>query len=433
MSRPVFILDLDRCTGCSACAIACRNENQTAPDINWRSVTTFNSMRLPQLGVLHFALSCNHCENPSCLRGCPASAYSIDSDGVVNLDTDRCMGCRYCLWVCPYGAPQFNESPGTMEKCTLCPERREQGRDPACVTACPVGALGFEIDGEPLLAELPGFPDAGTRPGIRITRRSVTVRAPEMTIKHPHYPLPEIKTADVHEGLKAEWPLWFFTSSVTAMVVWFVMALIEGVHVLVFPFAVVGAVAMGISALHLGNVKLMYRAIFNFRTSWISREVFFFSAFFLLACLHGLAPQIMLGKTALACGFLTLLSIDMVYRVRGQDIPMFGHSAMTLFSASFLVAILTRAALPLLVIGVFRAVIYSARGRRGPWAMFRITGLVILPALLWVVDSVAGQTIVITLIAIAELRDRAELYAELRFLSPQLQVENDLELANREY
>ena len=164
MSRVIFTLDLDRCTGCSACVIACRNENQTEPGMDWRTVTTFNSMRLPEFGVLHFALSCNHCENPSCQRGCPAAAYTIDPDGVVTLNAAHCIGCQYCSWVCPYEAPRFNESLGTMEKCTLCPDRREQGRDPACVTSCPVGALGFENEGDPETPALPGFPDTGLRP-----------------------------------------------------------------------------------------------------------------------------------------------------------------------------------------------------------------------------------------------------------------------------
>jgi anaerobic dimethyl sulfoxide reductase subunit B (iron-sulfur subunit) len=78
---------------------------------------------------------------------CPAKAITKREDGVVLIDANRCIGCRYCEWACPYGAPQFNEERGVMTKCDFCQDLQARGLNPACVDACPMRALGFgELD-----------------------------------------------------------------------------------------------------------------------------------------------------------------------------------------------------------------------------------------------------------------------------------------------
>ncbi len=164
--QALFTLDLDRCTGCSACAIACRSENLVDAQIDWRRIHTFNEQNLPEAAVFHYSLACNHCLDPACLYGCPANAYSKDpSTGAVLIDDDSCIGCRYCTWVCPYGAPQFNPASGIVEKCTFCSHRLVEGLQPACVESCPVDALGFVERGSPDGASPPGFPDVGLETG----------------------------------------------------------------------------------------------------------------------------------------------------------------------------------------------------------------------------------------------------------------------------
>jgi anaerobic dimethyl sulfoxide reductase subunit B (iron-sulfur subunit) len=87
------------------------------------------------------SVACNHCEKPICQEVCPTAAITKRDDGIVLIDQDKCVGCRYCEWACPYAAPQFDEDTGTMTKCTLCVDYIDAGQDPACVAACPSRAL----------------------------------------------------------------------------------------------------------------------------------------------------------------------------------------------------------------------------------------------------------------------------------------------------
>jgi anaerobic dimethyl sulfoxide reductase subunit B (iron-sulfur subunit) len=93
------------------------------------------------------SLSCMHCENPACVNVCPTTAMTKGEDGVVTIDASKCIGCRYCEWACPYGAPHFNESTGTMTKCNFCQDLLAEGQSPACVSACVMRALDYgELD-----------------------------------------------------------------------------------------------------------------------------------------------------------------------------------------------------------------------------------------------------------------------------------------------
>jgi anaerobic dimethyl sulfoxide reductase subunit B (iron-sulfur subunit) len=91
----------------------------------------------------YLSMSCNHCENPICVRSCPTTAMHKDENGIVSVDHDKCVGCRYCEWGCPYSAPQYNAELGKMTKCDFCRDYLEQGKDPACVSACPTRALKY--------------------------------------------------------------------------------------------------------------------------------------------------------------------------------------------------------------------------------------------------------------------------------------------------
>ena len=137
-----FFIDLSRCTGCYACVVACKDQNDIkAGPLKWRRVVRFESGRFPQVSVRSFSLSCMHCGNPPCVKSCPNRAISKrQEDGIVVVQTSKCIGCRTCSLVCPFGAPQFN-SEGKMEKCDYCLERTEQGLEPACVQVCPARAI----------------------------------------------------------------------------------------------------------------------------------------------------------------------------------------------------------------------------------------------------------------------------------------------------
>jgi Fe-S-cluster-containing dehydrogenase component len=160
-----FIFNADRCVGCKACETACKNENGTQPGISWRRVkqTAENSF---------LSISCNHCESPECFRVCPERAYAKRKDGIVIIDANLCNGCLDCVNACPYHAPQFDPVRHKVSKCTFCLERQQKGLQPACIAACPTGALQMGDFNELCLAgtvaKIDGFPDILlTRPSIR--------------------------------------------------------------------------------------------------------------------------------------------------------------------------------------------------------------------------------------------------------------------------
>ena len=434
MTQAGFFLDLDRCTGCAACVIACSTENRVEPELPWRRVHTFNAPRYSSAPVFHYSLACNHCADPSCLHNCPANAYTKDpSTGAVLLDETRCIGCRYCTWVCPYEAPQFNHQTGIMQKCTFCDHRQVDGIEPACVTACPVDALNFETRGDLPEVVRPGFPDTGLRPAIEVVgdRRQA---APQMTSpsSEPGHLCAGKPLA--WRGLREEWSLWLFTSIAIGLVALFTASAAQSAGFHLGLFAGAGFGAMAISAFHLGKIGRIWRGTLNFRRSWISREVVFFSAFLVGACVTGSSPAIPLYSSWIvaASGFAALLAMDMVYRVPGQPVITVPHSAMATLTAAFYIGILTRNPALLLPAAVVKLVLYLTRRERPSpagklLAPVRI-GVGLFPAIALALSSDFPLAWAIAGAFIGELIDRAEFYAALRFLTPGVQIDRDLEL-----
>ncbi|WP_054952737.1 DMSO/selenate family reductase complex B subunit [Flaviflexus massiliensis] len=146
-----FFFDQSLCTGCKACQIACKDKHDLPLGVNWRRVVEYSggtwqesgNTFTPNVFTYYTSISCNHCENPICMEVCPTTAMSVRPDGTVWVDGDKCVGCRYCEWACPYSAPQFNAETGQMSKCDLCYDYRSTGQDPACVSACPSRALDW--------------------------------------------------------------------------------------------------------------------------------------------------------------------------------------------------------------------------------------------------------------------------------------------------
>jgi anaerobic dimethyl sulfoxide reductase subunit B (iron-sulfur subunit) len=136
-----FLVDATRCVNCKTCEIACQDFNRV-PGVRLRRVRTFEHGSFPAVTAYNFSMSCNHCTEPLCVKYCPAGAYTKRAqDGIVVHDPDRCIGCRYCTWVCPYGAPQYDVAAGHVRKCNLCLDELDAGREPACVSACPLRAI----------------------------------------------------------------------------------------------------------------------------------------------------------------------------------------------------------------------------------------------------------------------------------------------------
>lgn len=168
MARKSFLFDQDFCIGCKACEIACQVYHHQEPEITWRKVSSFvvkdqRNQVVEKKGNerdIFVSSSCNHCEDPACLKACPVQAFSIRKDGIVEINRDLCIGCGNCVEECPYGAISIG-SEDKAQKCNMCAERQDRGEEPACVRACPIGVLQI-VDTEVaekagMLKEIPGF------------------------------------------------------------------------------------------------------------------------------------------------------------------------------------------------------------------------------------------------------------------------------------
>ncbi len=146
MAQVGWIFDLSRCVGCRACTVACMMENNTPSDIHYRWVLETESGAYPNPGVRFLSMACYHCEEPACMASCPVSAITKDADGRVLIDDAKCIGCKYCMATCPYGAPQWNARTKKVEKCTYCVQRTSTGLEPACARTCVGGAIQAATD-----------------------------------------------------------------------------------------------------------------------------------------------------------------------------------------------------------------------------------------------------------------------------------------------
>ena len=140
MSNQVaFYMNMERCTGCKTCEIACKSERKLPIGIRWRRVRDFETDN--PVSVSHLSMACNHCEDPACVKACPVKAYSKRPDGIVVQNHAACIGCKACISACPYAAPVFDAAENKVSKCDYCVDRIAQGGVPRCAEACPNDAL----------------------------------------------------------------------------------------------------------------------------------------------------------------------------------------------------------------------------------------------------------------------------------------------------
>lgn len=130
------------CIGCRACEIACKDKNGLAPGPRFRRVQYIEGGSYPDVFAYKVNMSCNHCAEPACLPTCPTGAlFKRKADGIVDIDSTLCIGCRRCEAACPFGAPQFDPLDGIVKKCNMCVDEIEAGRKPYCVMACMMRVL----------------------------------------------------------------------------------------------------------------------------------------------------------------------------------------------------------------------------------------------------------------------------------------------------
>ncbi len=139
--QKAFLVDSEKCLGCFTCAMACRNQYHQEPGIKWRDVHPLGKEAYPHEERAFLSLACNHCGKPQCLVNCPVGAISKRDDGIVVQDRSKCIGCEACVVYCRYQVPKMNPVTEKAEKCNMCVERQDAGRQTACILSCPVGAL----------------------------------------------------------------------------------------------------------------------------------------------------------------------------------------------------------------------------------------------------------------------------------------------------
>ncbi|WP_136797088.1 4Fe-4S dicluster domain-containing protein [Desulfosediminicola ganghwensis] len=145
-TRYVMLHDENRCIGCQACSVACRSVNQVPETVSRLQVHIEGPFgATPNLHFKYPRISCQQCENPPCVTVCPTGAsYIGKEDGIVSIKQKLCVGCMYCLAACPYKVRFINPVHKGADKCNFCKETRlKEGKQPACVSICPTGALMF--------------------------------------------------------------------------------------------------------------------------------------------------------------------------------------------------------------------------------------------------------------------------------------------------
>lgn len=284
-----FEVNLDECSGCKACVVACHNLNGLEEDETWRRVGLLvGGNELPI--VQHVTTACHHCVEPACAKGCPVEAYEKDpATGIVRHLDDQCIGCQYCTLMCPYDVPVYSREKGIVRKCDMCHQRLSAGEAPACVQACPNQAIRIRIANQQQVREeseahpfLPAAPEPShTYPTTsyksdRVLPRN-TLPADYFSVHRAHGHLPLVVM------------LVLTQLSVGAFVVEHTMysyfaVFHEEIAATSRPWHLCAALLLGMlgltaSIFHLGRPLYAYRALLGLRTSWLSREILAFNVF----------------------------------------------------------------------------------------------------------------------------------------------------------
>lgn len=320
-----FHFDMRKCIGCKCCVVACNEQNGNPAAINWRRVGEIEGGFFPDASRAYLSMGCNHCVDPTCLRGCPVDAYSKDPiTGIVRHNADTCIGCQYCTWNCSYGVPQYNPERGVVGKCDMCHGRLSLGQAPACVSACPEGAIQIEVVNVADWRAAVAATVAGA--GLPAADHSVSTTRITMAADQPPNAQPRDITHVVPDH--PHWPLVLMTVltqlSVGAFAtIWLLQLFGASTRLSIAALAslTVGALALNGATLHLGRPAHAYRALKMWRRSWLSREVLLFTLFagvagaYAGALWFGLAGSTLLGAVTVVLGIAGVTASACIYLV----------------------------------------------------------------------------------------------------------------------
>ncbi len=326
-----FHFNMEVCIGCHCCEVACNEQNANPSDVKWRRVGEKEVGEFPDMMQLFNSMSCNHCIDPACLKGCPTNSYIKFDNGIVFHDDETCIGCQYCTWNCPYEVPVFDKSQGIVTKCHMCHEKLDAGQTPACVQACPSGAIEIEVvDVQKWVDEQ--MSSEGVAPNlIDVNVTKPTTRYTLPTLEKTPKPLDEHILKPAHSEL----PLVFMTV-LTQLSVGGFLALFLGqlLYILgldlpkpdvamLIAVLIPAAIGLPLSALHLGRPLLAMSAMKNLKTSWLSREALALGVFVTLLVPIGVMLLfdvgsfviLILSAVTLSIGVYGIYAQSMIYRV----------------------------------------------------------------------------------------------------------------------
>ncbi|MBI5951216.1 MAG: dimethyl sulfoxide reductase anchor subunit [Chloroflexi bacterium] len=347
-----FTFDSSACSGCKACQEACKDKNNLPVGVLWRRVIEVSGGGWhPAVGAgsprpnivddvngvggpnpyavwentvfaYNLSIACNHCVHPKCAGVCPTDAYIHRSDGIVYIDSSKCMGCGYCSWACPYSAPRYNPELGQMSKCNFCFDNIDAGLPPSCVAACPMRVLNFvevstlsEVEGRMQLWGLPAsehpFPlpnNSRTEPHLAVKPHKGMSNSLEKAIAN----IEEIRP----KKQKSEASLVGFTllAQMSVGMAWAGLWMTDSLPLI--PYLLIGVclvVGGFFSFAHLGAKRNAWRASFHLKKSWLSREILT-AGLFGVSWLAGMfVPEMRWATSLLGAAFI--YSMAQVYRL----------------------------------------------------------------------------------------------------------------------
>lgn len=345
MTTPyAFYFDATFCSGCKACQAACKDKNNLPLGVLWRRVYEVSGGTWQQNGAAwnntvfayNLSVSCNHCVHPKCAGVCPADAYVVREDGIVFLDSTKCVGCGYCAWACPYGAPQYNADAGHMTKCDFCIDNLEQGLPPACVAACPLRVLDYgearteqawatpqlklwETPAETHPYPLPNYSHAQPRLALQPHAAMNTLE------KKAVANLEEIQPRSPSAWEEAPLMLFTLLGQMAVGGFWAMLWMFSPLWIIgknnasglrLLPALLIG-LCLGAATLasfaHLGTKKNAWRVLAHLSHSWLSREILFTGLFGLGWLFTSLESVIWHRASVIGLGVTATLGLGLVY------------------------------------------------------------------------------------------------------------------------
>lgn len=409
-----FNFNIDRCVACHACLLACSLENKL--DRPWRMVIGDNDNYYPGLPVHNISMACNHCEDAPCMKGCPTGAYYRDElFGTVQINSDRCIGCQYCYWNCPYDAPVYNSDKKEIEKCNLCFSRLKEGISPACVSACPTGALSFsDINPE---IEQHYFAASDTLPGL-----SVSVSPGLLSSKPEIVPADNCLNAEKYlapnkgkTSVYREWSLIVFTYMTSLLFALNISNWYGNTKITPELYLVLTALTLLIPFFHLGKPYKAWKSATGVLKSPLSNEIvslLLFSSSSVVAYFLSLNE---LWIASFVMGFLMLVSVDSVYTFSDSRFSFKIHPGQTFLSGLLIASYFMDAGVPFIFVSILKIItsiyyIYAGDRQKG-FIIFTIIQAIVLTYLISVILRNTEVSIIpISLLLISELTGRVFYY-----------------------